>query len=89
MCYGFRSPTVSYSGNFYLVRALLDDPHSSVLWYPEPHLIASIHVREEIIEVRGAFRHRNCDRLAASVQPFLNLTCPKCALIPLQHDFRM
>ena len=89
MCYGFRGPIVSYGGNFYPVRALLDDPHSGVLWYPEPELIASVHVRKENVEVRGTFRHRNCDRLAIGMQPFVNLTCCKCALIPLQHDFRM
>ena len=88
-CYGFRGPSIQYVGNSYLVNALLDDLHSGVQWYTERHLTASVHVRRSIVEVKGAFRHKLCDRLSGSIEPFPNLTCSKCALIPLQNDFRM
>ena len=89
MCYGFRGPSVEYGKNSYLVTALLEDLHSSTDWYTEPHLCAIVHLQGQAIHVSGAFRHRNCSHLSILGEPFANLTCPNCALIPLQHDFRM
>ena len=89
MCYGFRGPTVKYGKNLYLVNALLDDPYCGVHWYSEPHLTAVVHIRGQIQNIRGSFRHRNCNRLSVTAEPFTNLTCPNFALIPHQTDFRM
>ena len=89
MCYGFRGPTVKYGKNLYLVNALLSDPHCGVHWYPEPHLTTVVHIRGQIQNIRGSFRHRNCNHLSVTAEPFTNLTCPNCGLIPHQTDFRM
>ena len=89
MCYGFRGPAVEYGGNSYLVSSLLNDPHSGSQWYPEPHLSATIQVQDGVVQVNGTFWHRECARLSLSSKPFPNLTCPLCAQIPCQNDFRM
>ena len=89
MCYGFRSPSVQYGKNSFLVNVLLDDPHFGVKWYPKPHLSAVVQVQGQMQNIRGAFQHRNCNRLSVTAEPFPNLTCPNYVLIPLQTDFRM
>jgi len=89
MCYGFRGPSVEYGGNSYEVIALLNDPHSGVEWYPEPHLVATVQVGIDVVQMSGSFRSRKCRRVSMSLQPFTNLTCPACAQIPRENDFRM
>ena len=89
MCYGFRGPTVQYGGLSYAVNALLNDRHCGVDWYSEPHLRATVHVQGIVVEITGAFRHKQCSRLSMCGDPFPNLTCPTCAHIPLLNDFRM
>ena len=71
------------------MTTLLNDPHSGVDWYPEPHLSADVKVRGGLQNVESAFRHKNCKRVSGTSQPFLNLTCLNCASIPRLHDFRM
>jgi len=55
LCYRFRALSVQYGGNLFLVSALLNDPHSGVEWYLEPHLNAIVHIRGKIEHVRRAF----------------------------------
>ena len=89
MCYGYRGPTVEYGGNSYVVNALINDPHSGVEWYPEPHLRVDVQICGVVVHVNGTFRHRKCVRMAMGLEPFPDLTCPMCAQIPRENDFRM
>jgi len=89
MCYGFLDPSVEYSSNLYLVKALLNDPQSSVKWYPKPHLSVVVNVRGQRKNVTCTFCHRKCTHLFVIAEPFPNLTCPNYAFIPHQHDFKM
>ena len=80
MCYEYRGPTVEYGGNSYGVNALLNDPHSGVKWYPEPHLCVVVEVHSEIVQVKGTFRHRKCKHIVVVLEPFpksdLPYVCP-------------
>ena len=89
MCYGYRGSTFEYGGNFYVVNVLLNDPHSSVEWYSEPHLRVDVEVRGVVVHVSCTFWHRKCVRMVRGLEPFPNLTCPMCAQIPRENDFRM
>ena len=89
MCYGYRGPPVEYGGNSYVVNALINDPHSGVEWYPEPHLRVDVQICGVVVHVNGTFRHRKCVRMAMGLEPFPDLTCPMCAQIPRENDFRM
>ena len=89
MCYGFRGQSVKYGSNSFLVNGLLNDPHCGSEWYPEPHLNAVVQVGGQTENIRGAFRHKKCNRLSKTTVSFPNLTCPNCAPIPRLNDFRI
>ena len=89
MCFGFRDTSVEYGGNSYAIKSLLNDRHSGVEWYPEPHLDATVVVGNDVVQVSGAFRHRMCHRFSMSGQPFPNLTCHMYSQIPCENDFQM
>ena len=55
MCYGFRGLSVEYGGNSYEILSLLNDPHSSVEWYSEPHLATKVQIGNHVVQVSGAF----------------------------------
>ena len=89
LCYGFRAPNVQYGRHSFGVTGLIDDPHIGAVWYAEPHLTAAVNLEGKLVQVKGAFRHKNCHRLSMSAVPFPDLTCSMCALIPLETDFRL
>jgi len=88
MCWGYRGPNVVYGGVSYSITSLLEDRHVGVSWHPEPHVEASVSVRDTEVQVQGTFRHKKCRRVSLFVGGFPNLTCPSCAEIPLECDFR-
>lgn len=88
MCWGLTGPKCSYGGKVCDVSALLQDPHPGNNWFVEPHVKADVKVHDNIVQVSGVFRHKECLRFALGDDPFLDLTCPKCARIPHEPDFR-
>ena len=66
MCFGFRDISVEYGENSYAIKSLLNDRHSGVEWYPEPHLDATVVVGNDVVQVTRAFRHRMCHRFSMS-----------------------
>jgi len=68
---------------------LLNDRHCGIDWYLEPHLSAKIQVKGRVVKVNGGFWHRKYSCMSMAEEPFKNLTCSICALIPLQNDFKM
>jgi len=73
--YGFRSLSIEYGINSYLVSALLNNPHFGVEWYSEPHLSSVVQVRGLIVNVKGDFYYTKCNWLSVIAVPFPNLTC--------------
>ena len=89
MCWGFRDTSCLYGRKSYVVKGLLDDPHPGKDWYPEPHLKISFQIGQDLIQIDGSFRHRNCNRISSSGGSFDGLTCASCKRIPHELDFRM
>ena len=77
-----------YGRKSYDIESLLFDPHPGKAWYLEPHLEALLHV-EEIVIVKGSFRHRDCKRVLLSGRPFTGFTCSMCSNIVSEIDFRL
>ena len=82
MCWGYQAFHHTYNGFRYVVRGLLGDSISGLVWFSEPHLAASIIVGGEAIEISGAFQHRECVRFYTNGIGFLNLTCSMWIQIP-------
>jgi hypothetical protein len=41
------------------------------------------------LDIKGTFHHQSCVRFAVSKEPFQNLSCCMCYVIPQEKDFRM
>ena len=87
LCWGFRGPHCIYGGLSYSVCELLNDLHVGLVWYPEPHLIASFTTRSKVIKINGTFRHISCIRVDKSGKGFPNFSCRMCSSIPQENDF--
>ena len=89
MCWGFRGPTCVYGGKTFDVTGILSDPHPGKHWYTEPHLETLLPLQQQVLTVKGSFRHRDCKRICLSGEPFFDFTCSKCCSIPLETNFRL
>ena len=89
MCWGLRGPVCLYGGKSYSIDALLFDPHVGKVWYPEPYLEALLRVQDDVVIVKGSFRHRKCKRISLSKEPFPGFTCSMCAAIVFETDFKL
>ena len=78
-----------YGRKSYGIDSLLFDPHPGKAWYPEPHLKALLHVEEEIVIIKGSFRHQDCKRVSLSGKSFTGFTCSMCSSIVLETNFRL
>ena len=74
-----------YVGNSYKVSGLLDDPHSGVNWYCEPHVSSCFSVDGSEVNVNSCFRHRNCVRFSTSGKSFVHFTNSRA--LPSAHVY--
>ena len=88
MCWGFREPFCSYAGKTYEVMRLLHDSIPGIKWIPEPYIKGKILMNGDLVDVEGWFRHTECLHFVV-LEPWIGLTCPKCARIPQENDFNL
>ena len=89
LCWGFRKHTTKYGGKVFRVDSLLNDPKPGLMWVCEPSTIAEFVYNDEIVVVKGCFRHVKCKRLSATGEPFSNFICGDCSEIVRTTDFRL
>jgi len=58
------------------------------VWYPKPHVTASLARNDGILEIDGIFKYKSCSRFDHSGNGFPHLSCSMYSRIRIENDFR-